>query len=99
MIPDKREGKLVWVCRSCGKVQRGNKEQKLVLSQEINEKKGIPIVDADKEKEKLSVIDIKCHKCGNNKAMWWLQQTRAGDEAATRFYKCIECGYTWRENS
>ena len=99
MIPDKNEDKLVWVCRSCGKVQRGKKDQELVLSKEMNDKKGIPVVDLDKETDKLSVIDADCWKCGNDKAMWWLQQTRSGDEAATRFYKCVKCNHIWRENS
>ncbi|MBS3171381.1 hypothetical protein J4449_02085 [Candidatus Woesearchaeota archaeon] len=26
----------------------------------------------------------------------WLVQTRAADEAATRFFKCVKCMHTWR---
>jgi DNA-directed RNA polymerase subunit M len=38
-----------------------------------------------------------CPKCGNEKAFWWLQQTRRADEAETRFLRCTECKNTWRE--
>ncbi len=43
--------------------------------------------------------DIKCPKCGKKKVISWMQQTRASDEPPTRFYKCMACGYTWREYS
>lgn len=99
MIPDKSDGKLVWICRGCGKLQRGRKDQELILSKEVNDKRPIPVIDFEKETEKLSVIEMDCWKCKNDKAMWWLQQTRSGDEPATRFFKCVKCGHTWRENS
>lgn len=38
-----------------------------------------------------------CPKCGNMEAYWWMQQTRSGDEASTRFFRCTKCGHTWRE--
>ncbi len=41
----------------------------------------------------------RCPKCGNNEAYYWLQQTRAADEAATKFLRCTKCGYTWRDYS
>jgi DNA-directed RNA polymerase subunit M len=43
--------------------------------------------------------EIACSKCGAKKALSWMQQTRASDEPPTRFYKCVSCGYTWREYS
>lgn len=99
MIPDKDGDNFFWVCRSCGKTQRGKSDQKIILSAEIEGKKGIPVIDFEKESEKLSVIKMDCWKCKNDKVTWWLQQTRSGDEPATRFYKCVKCGHTWRENS
>ncbi len=43
--------------------------------------------------------DIKCPKCGKKRVISWIEQTRASDEPPTRFYKCTNCGYTWREYS
>ena len=38
-----------------------------------------------------------CHKCQNRGAYWHLRQTRAADEATTRFYRCTKCKHSWRE--
>lgn len=39
---------------------------------------------------------ISCPKCENNLAYTWQVQTRAGDEGATQFFRCIKCGHTFR---
>ncbi|MFO8050153.1 MAG: transcription factor S [Thermoplasmatota archaeon] len=40
---------------------------------------------------------VICSECGNKGAYWHLRQTRAADEATTRFYRCTKCKHTWRE--
>ncbi|GAH37902.1 unnamed protein product, partial [marine sediment metagenome] len=42
-------------------------------------------------------VGEKCKKCGNEKAFFWTVQTRSGDEAETKFFKCTKCEFTWRE--
>ena len=97
MVPEKNsEGRVVWKCRKCG-VSEETKSRKLIVKEEINEIADVPIVDMEANQDKMSTIEIKCNKCKNNKAMWWMQQTRSGDEPATRFFKCVKCGHTWRE--
>lgn len=59
------------------------------------EKKEIGVVE--KEIETLPVVKAKCPHCSYNEAANWEIQTRAGDEAATQFFKCKKCGHTWRE--
>lgn len=44
-------------------------------------------------------VKVKCPKCGNNWAYWWMVQTRGVDESATQFHRCTKCGHTWREYS
>ncbi len=44
----------------------------------------------------MPAIEIECEKCGNNKAVWWMLQTRSADEPTTQFYRCTQCKYTWR---
>ncbi|HDR53208.1 MAG TPA: transcription factor S [archaeon] len=99
MLPEKNQDKVVWICRKCGRKEKGDNTNVLITSKEKVHRVAIPVVDIEKEKDKLSMIDLECHKCKNVGVMWWLQQTRAGDEPATRFYKCIKCGFTWRESS
>jgi len=53
-----------------------------------------------KEEQKLRTTPtakIECPKCGNNLAYTWQVQTRSADEGATQFFRCTECGYTYRE--
>jgi DNA-directed RNA polymerase subunit M len=54
------------------------------------------VVVAGENKESLPIADVICPKCGNQKAYWFMQQTRSADEPPTIFYKCTKCGYSWR---
>jgi len=47
--------------------------------------------------ETFPIVAEKCKVCGNDKAYFWTTQTRAGDEAETKFFKCTKCEKTWRE--
>lgn len=53
---------------------------------------------AEESMNTLPKTEARCLKCDNKEAYWWLVQTRAADEAATRFLKCTKCNHTWREN-
>ena len=87
-----------WVCRRCGK-RKPKSGEKVVVSGEGIKKKEIPVVDFEKQKDKISTIDEPCPKCGARETMWRIQQTRGTDEPATRFFRCTKCGHTWREYS
>ena len=52
---------------------------------------------AEDNKEIYPKVQAECPKCGNNEAVFWTKQTRAADEAETRFYRCTKCKHTWRE--
>ncbi|WP_254768813.1 transcription factor S [Salinilacihabitans rarus] len=43
--------------------------------------------------------DVRCEECGNGEAWYTIKQTASADEPPTRFFKCTECGYRWREYS
>lgn len=45
---------------------------------------------------KASTDIFKCSKCKKRKCTVSEKQTRAGDEPATTFVECQECGNTWR---
>jgi DNA-directed RNA polymerase subunit M len=46
--------------------------------------------------EPLPTTSIECPKCGHDTAVWWMLQTRGGDEPTTQFYRCVKCSHTWR---
>ena len=80
-------------CPRCSYSAKGR--VKIKTSEKIGEKKEIAVVK--KDEELLPTIIEKCKKCGNNKAYFWTVQTRSGDEAETKFFKCTKCEHTWRE--
>ncbi|MBM3228717.1 transcription factor S [Candidatus Pacearchaeota archaeon] len=69
---------------------------KLKVSEKIEEKKYVDVV-SERDSEVHPIIEEKCPKCGNKKAYFWTMQTRASDEAETKFFKCTKCKNTWRE--
>lgn len=94
MIPKKEKEKKVLACTSCKYVDK-TKEKKTLKEVVVN-KDDIEVIGNEEEKT-LPEIEIECPKCGFNNAVYWLVQTRSGDEAETKFYKCKECKHTWRE--
>jgi len=95
VVPKKVDKKIVSYCRSCGEKSRAEAELKLSEKVEKKEK----IVTLSEVKEELPITDNQCGNCGNMKAYWWMQQTRAIDEPPTRFFRCTKCSYSWREYS
>jgi DNA-directed RNA polymerase subunit M len=51
----------------------------------------------EKETNVMPTVAETCPKCGNKEAYFWTSQTRAADEAETKFFRCIKCKHTWRE--
>ncbi len=94
LIPAK-DGKAGLEC-GCGYKSRGKKDIKLKESVKKKEEAGTGV--ADQNQSTLPVAkDEECPKCKNVGAYWWEEQTRAADEPATRFFRCIKCKHTWRE--
>ena len=93
LIPKKSGKKSKLVC-SCG--YRTGKGEKVILKEKtvFTEKDKIEVID--KKIEVLPKIKEDCPKCGHGEAYYWTVQTRSGDEAETRFFKCTKCSHTWR---
>ncbi|MBI2629509.1 transcription factor S [Candidatus Pacearchaeota archaeon] len=73
-----------------GKVKIESNEQVKSKKEEIN-------ILKEKETDVMPKITATCPKCKNGEAYFWSSQTRAADEAETRFFKCTKCKHTWRE--
>ncbi len=94
VIPKTVRGKNKLSCSACG--YSSKKRESLVLK-EKTELKGKKVIDVvDKKIEMLPKTKEDCPKCGYKEAFYWLVQTRAADEAETRFFKCVKCNHTWR---
>ena len=82
---------------SCARCNYSTKEKlKISTCEKIEATKQIPIVNP-KDTQTLPIVGEKCKKCGHQKAFFWTVQTRSGDEAETKFFKCVKCDHTWRE--
>ena len=68
----------------------------LETSENIETKKEITVI-TNNDVDVFPVINATCSKCNNKEAYFWTSQTRAGDEAETRFFRCTKCRHTWRE--
>jgi len=62
-----------------------------------NDEKKISVVKEDDSI--LPETEAKCPECGNERAYFWTQQMRAGDEPETKFMKCKKCKHIWRDQS
>jgi transcription factor S len=81
-------------CPRCGYVLKS--KIKIKTSEKVNVRKEIPVV-SEKDTSVYPIITEICKKCGNDKVYFWTVQTRAGDEAETKFFKCTKCEHTWRD--
>lgn len=97
MVP-KKGAKKGFVCSKCGYEEKVIRKPK--IKEKLKESTKFGIFDENvMEKKTLPETKAKCPKCGNDKAFFWMAQTRAGDEPETKFLKCTKCGHTWREYS
>ncbi len=83
-------------CRKCGYIRPIEAKDQLQKKTSRSEKE-IVIVEEEEQIHTLPTIAIKCPKCECGTAFWWLRQLRAADESEVRFFRCIECGHTWRQ--
>ncbi len=100
MFPRRKEGVLVLVCRRCGfeKPASGNVAGSVTTRRNVNAgRKKILVIEGDVGLQTLPKVKTTCPKCGHDEAYFWTLQTRSADEPATRFFKCVKCGYSWRE--
>jgi DNA-directed RNA polymerase subunit M len=83
-------------CRKCGYIRKICEDDQMSKTTRRSEKE-IVIVEDEGTIRTLPTIAIKCPKCENNEAFWWLRQLRAADESEVRFFRCTACGHTWRQ--
>lgn len=81
-------------CVNCNYTAKG--KVKIEAHEKMKEAREVGVIK-DKDTDVFPVINNTCPACGHREAYFWTAQTRAGDEAETRFFRCTKCKHTWRE--
>ena len=94
-LPNSTEEVVYWTTRKIGKGQIKAWAYRGDCPECGKAKMGKPL--GDKGNVKIRATYYECPKCRHKKAYYWTVQTRAGDEAETKFLKCEKCSHTWRD--
>ena len=94
MVPVKKGKATHLECRKCGYKQKGPVHE-LKIVEKVPKSRGVVMLE--KDEITLPIMERVCPECGNEKAYFWLQQTRAADEPPTQFFRCTKCKHVWRE--
>lgn len=99
MRPLRKEGGTVLKCLKCGyeKNAANPEAYRVKRVSKHSPEEMILVIDHEVKVEALPKTKVECPRCGHLEAYYWEMQTRAGDEPATRFFKCAKCGHVWRE--
>lgn len=95
LTPKKEKNAKVLACK-CGYTNKKADNAPSLKEKVVSDERKVEIV-GDEEKKTLPLTDANCKKCGHAKAYYWTVQTRAADEAETKFLKCEKCNNTWRD--
>ena len=92
-MPKSVNGKRIIGC-SCGYKEK--EKMSIQLKEKRQNDQEFMVVEKDDD-EMLPKTKEECPECANKEAFYWTVQTRAGDEAETKFLKCTKCKHTWRD--
>ena len=95
------DGEMVCTNDDCGATaERDEAAAEQFVSTETQTDDDVIEADPDANFEgKPTATDVTCDECGHGEAWYTIKQTASADEPPTRFFKCKECGYRWREYS
>jgi DNA-directed RNA polymerase subunit M len=94
------DDKVVLVCPKCGILDKKLSKEDKIQTMEIShsKKKKMVVIENPDDVRSMPTKKMECPKCKKIvEAQYWSVQTRSGDEAPTRFYRCTKCKHTWRE--
>lgn len=99
LIPQRRGESTVLKCIKCGyeKTPQNTGVYRVTRTTRHTLDEVILMIEQEVRVETLPKARVECPRCENLEAYYWELQTRAGDEPTTRFFKCVKCGYVWRE--
>jgi len=94
LLPKTDGKKYKLVCGNCG--YSSTEKEDILIQERAQAAQKVEIVDEKKIEKVLPKTEEECPKCGCKEAYFWTVQTRAGDEAETRFFECVKCKHRWR---
>lgn len=80
-------------CPRCNYVAKG--KVNMEIKEAVDAAVPVAVVN-EKDGNVYPITDWDCKKCKSKRAYFWIQQMRAGDEAESKFYKCVKCGNSCR---
>ena len=94
-----QDGEMVCTNDDCGATadRDADRADAFVSTTEQSGDELIETEENDQFEGKPTADDVKCEECGHGEAWYTIKQTGAADEPPTRFFKCKECGYRWRD--
>ncbi len=94
-----RDGEMVCTDDDCGGTSERDDSlaEQFVSTEEQSDDELIETEEGAEFEGKPTATDVTCDECGHGKAWYTIKQTASADEPPTRFFKCQECGYRWRE--
>jgi DNA-directed RNA polymerase subunit M/transcription elongation factor TFIIS len=99
LITTIQSSSVLLICPKCKHENQQKETRRLKLrSSKLSPEDVIVIGKKENMLHSLSTVKMKCIKCGHNKA--FCRMVEIGDEEDIiefQIYKCIDCGYTWRE--
>ena len=95
--PKEQKGEVFLACGGCS-YKKGSEKAEGYVTVETS-KHDVDSIAVNEGALNMPTTSADCEKCHNDKAYFWLEQTRAADEAPTRFLQCLKCGHKWREYS
>jgi DNA-directed RNA polymerase subunit M len=89
----------VMTCTNCGATADRDEERAtaFVSTEEQSDDDVIETEEGANFEGKPTATDVTCERCGHDEAWYTIKQTASADEPPTRFFKCKDCGYRWRE--
>lgn len=87
----------VKTCARCGYQDDGSDgtETERVVVRSASREKEMTVIE--ESGVGLPEAEEPCPECGHIGAYYYERQTRAADEATTRFYICSDCDHRWRD--
>jgi DNA-directed RNA polymerase subunit M len=85
-------------CPKCKHTTKSNEPLKNIVKKVDFSDESITILDKKSQKLRtLPTVNIQCNRCEKNRAETWTIATGSEGVSNIIFYRCISCGYTWRE--
>mmetsp|Transcript_35314 Transcript_35314/g.62983 ORF Transcript_35314/g.62983 Transcript_35314/m.62983 type:complete len:110 (-) Transcript_35314:12-341(-) len=89
------EAELRYFCQTCPYMYSVDRE----LSKRVStvKKEVDDVLGGEAAWANVAKTDARCRECEFHQAYFMEIQIRSADEPATLFFKCVKCGFQWRE--